>query len=106
MGLALGDLLGPALGLLLGDSLGLALGDLLGPALGLLLGDVLESATLKLQVATRPTLSLYFTVTVVVPIGNKSPLVWVVETREGVGSQSSTAVVVHVATPEPAAKTV
>ena len=67
-------------------------------------GEVLGQAfteTVKVQVATLSLLSTYFTVTSVLPTGNKLPLTWVVETREGLESQSSSAVVAHVAAPEP-----
>ena len=75
-----------------------------GGFVGATVGEVLGQAfteTVKVQVATLSLLSTYFTVTSVLPTGNKLPLTWVVETREGLESQSSSAVVTHVAALEP-----
>lgn len=75
-----------------------------GGCVGATVGEVLGQAfteTVKVQVATLSLLSTYFTVTSVLPTGNKLPLTWVVETREGLESQSSFAVVAHVAALEP-----
>ena len=75
-----------------------------GGFVGATVGEVLGQAfteTAKVQVATLSLLSTYFTVTSVLPTGNKLPLTWVVETREGLESQSSSAVVTHVAALEP-----